>query len=140
MTTSSRTVNSGFGAYLERQVTTEIPVHVELSYRADDPYAVRLRLPGPIEWRFARDLLARGATEQVGEGDVTAWRWKCAGQTTLALRLAGESGEVVLQLPMHRVKAFLRRTYASVPPGAETEWIDVDADLALLTWGRDGQT
>jgi hypothetical protein len=38
-------------------------------------------------------------------------------------------------MPRSDVLAFLRRTYAVVPLGGESDVIDIDAELALLIWG-----
>ena len=46
-------------------------------YSGSDPYAVRMAFhvgtDEPVEWIFARDLLAAGIESRQGEGDVHVW-------------------------------------------------------------------
>jgi len=46
-------------------------------YSGSDPYAVRMAFhvgtDEPVEWIFARDLLAAGIESRHGEGDVLVW-------------------------------------------------------------------
>ena len=46
-------------------------------YSGKDPYAVRMAFhvgtDEPVEWIFARDLLAAGIESRQGEGDVQVW-------------------------------------------------------------------
>ena len=46
-------------------------------YSGSDPYAVRMAFhvgtDEPVEWIFARDLLAAGIESRQGEGDVQVW-------------------------------------------------------------------
>src|SRR5215469_18454835 len=49
-----------------------VPLVASLFYSADDPYAVRMAfhvgMDEPVEWIFARDLLAAGLKGASGEG------------------------------------------------------------------------
>ena len=50
------------------------PVHAELRYRCDDPFAVQMRLSIPgsqlVTWTVGRDLLSTGLAQPSGLGDV----------------------------------------------------------------------
>src|SRR3569833_3433507 len=53
-----------------------VPLPVSLRYSAADPYAVRAVFSGDgmeIEWIFARDLLRRGLSAPIGDGNVHVW-------------------------------------------------------------------
>ena len=42
-------------------------------------------------------------------------------------------------MPLGGLVEFLTRTYAAVPTGLESDFVDIDAELALLVWS-DPQT
>src|SRR5699024_7214842 len=51
-------------------------LEVQLGYDVTDPHAVSALFRadrGDVTWTFARDLLVRGLTHPVGEGDVHVW-------------------------------------------------------------------
>ena len=52
-------------------------MQARLFYSREDPYAIRITfhtdLSRPVEWMFARDLLATGTEGRKGLGDVTFW-------------------------------------------------------------------
>src|SRR5215472_14342968 len=56
---------------------TIVPLVASLHYSAEDPYAIRIAfhvgLDEPVEWIFARDLLAAGTQGRDGLGDVRVW-------------------------------------------------------------------
>jgi hypothetical protein len=55
---------------------------VWLSWTAEDPWAVTMALPstrGPIEWRFALELLRAGMDGPAGDGDVRFTPLRAAG-------------------------------------------------------------
>lgn len=37
-------------------------------------------------------------------------------------------------MPLGELVEFLTETYASVPTGSESDFVDLDAELALLMW------
>src|ERR1700749_4997442 len=54
-----------------------VPLIADLYYSSADPYAVTMSLDAgtgePIDWTFARDLLAAALHAPEGAGDVRAW-------------------------------------------------------------------
>ncbi len=113
---------------------TSVHVAAELTYAPDDPYAVTLtfRDPrGPIPWTFARDLLAEGIYEPVGQGDVHVWPClSAAGEAVVMVELGSVEGGVVVEASARAVNTFVSETLVSVPRGSESQRYDVDAALA----------
>jgi hypothetical protein len=116
------------------------PVHADLSYSHTDPYAVRVAFhtggAEVVEWTFARSLLTDGVTHPVGDGDVQVWPASGTGQPVVCLSLSSPSGRALFEAPLTRVVEFLTQTYALVPTGCESEFVDVDAELAMLLGGE----
>jgi len=119
-----------------------------LYYSGGDPYAVRMAFhvgtDEPVEWIFARDLLAAGIESPQGEGDVKVWpsAQSCAESDDLDVLGAADSEDAVLNIelsspfgqahfeaPAPAMSAFLRRTYQIVPAGRESDYIDIGAEL-----------
>ncbi|MGH3745425.1 MAG: SsgA family sporulation/cell division regulator [Mycobacteriales bacterium] len=119
-----------------------LPVAAVLRYEAADPYAVhvgfRTGADEIVEWTFARQLLSDGVTGRVGEGDVQAWPLSPGDahgrEAVVCLSLCSPSGAALFEAPLAAVVEFLSRTYAAVPAGSESDFVDVDAELALLLW------
>jgi Streptomyces sporulation and cell division protein, SsgA len=111
---------------------------VTLRYRSSDPYAVEAQLlsgrRGADTWRFARDLLAAGLMQSVGEGDVRISPWLAAATGRDAVRLAMRSPEtaVHVQLDAADVVEFLELTQTVVRLGNESAHLDLDAALKTL--------
>jgi hypothetical protein len=114
-------------------------VHATLSYLPCDPYAVRVAFhtgtAETVEWTFARSLISDGVTHPVGDGDVQVWPTDGAEQPGVCLALSSPSGQAVFEAPLPRIVAFLAKTYTVVPNGAESDFVDVDAELASLLYG-----
>jgi hypothetical protein len=117
-------------------------------YSGSDPYAVRMAFhvgtDEPVEWIFARDLLAAGIESRQGEGDVHVWPspGSCAdtsgldltgssqpGDKVLNIELSSPFGQAHFEAPAQAMAAFLRRTYQIVPAGQESRYIDIEAEL-----------
>lgn len=73
----SGTVSAEVGLRLVVAEQTLVPLVASLYYSDRDPYAVRVAFhvgtDEPVEWIFARDLLAAGLTAAEGDGDVRVW-------------------------------------------------------------------
>jgi hypothetical protein len=114
------------------------PVMAELTYDHGDPYAVRVAFhtggTDIVEWTFARSLLTDGVTHAVGEGDVQVWPSHAGGGPVVCLSLSSPSGRALFEAPLAELVEFLTRTYSVVPTGSESEYVDVEAELALLLW------
>jgi len=117
-----------------------LPVIAELAYDHTDPYAVRVAFhtggADIVEWTFARGLLTDGVTHPVGEGDVQVWPSHSAGRPVVCLSLSSPSGRALFEAPLAELVEFLTKTYAVVPTGSESEYVDVEAELALLLWSE----
>ncbi len=118
---------------------TTLPVRARLSYDAYDPYALTVAFhtggastSDTVEWTFARELLMDGVTAPAGEGDVRVWPTMTAGEGIVCLSLCSPSGKALFEVPAVDLVEFLAVTYTAVPPGSESEYVDVDGELALL--------
>jgi len=123
-----------------------LAVPAEVQYDSRDPYAVRVAfhtgvdradLDGSgeiVEWTFARQLLSDGVARPVGEGDVHVWPAQEGQGPVVWLSLSSPSGTALFEMPLAGLVEFLGRTYAAVPTGCESEFVDLDAELALLLW------
>ncbi|WP_190136558.1 SsgA family sporulation/cell division regulator [Streptomyces longispororuber] len=117
------------------------PLPAELRYEVSDPYAVVLTL-GPstdwaVTWVFARALLTEGLRRPTGAGDVTvvpAPRHHRRRHHPRSVRvvLRNGSGQALVGLAVGDVAAFLRKTFALVPAGAEGYHVDLDGVITAL--------
>ena len=121
-----------------------MPVRAALRYVVSDPYAVTVAFhtSSPsgggevVEWTFARQLLVEGVTHPVGEGDVQVWPSTSAGSPVVCLSLCSPSGKALFEVPLPELVEFLGRSYQAVPTGAESGYVDVEGELALLLWAE----
>jgi hypothetical protein len=115
-------------------------VHADLTYSHCDPYAVRIAFhtgSGEIvEWTFARSLLTDGVTQPAGDGDVQVWPASSTGQPTVCLSLSSPSGRALFETSLPSVVQFLTQSYVLVPTGSESQFVDVEAELAALLGGE----
>jgi hypothetical protein len=117
-----------------------VPLVASLYYSAEDPYAIRVAfhvgLDEPVEWIFARELLAGGLKGRDGLGDVRVWPAPALGgdeaEQVLHIELSSPFGEAHFEAPVRDVSDFLRRTYRLVPAGEEGVFVDVEAELTNL--------
>jgi hypothetical protein len=102
----------------------------------------------PVEWIFARDLLAAGINSRQGEGDVQVWpsAQSCADTegldvigpadtesgAVLNIELSSPFGRAHFEAPTRAMSAFLDRTYQIVPAGQESDFIDIETELNEL--------
>ena len=74
---SRTTISAELGLRLVVPQQTIVPLVASMFYSGSDPYAVRMAFhvgtDEPVEWIFARDLLAAGIESRQGEGDVQVW-------------------------------------------------------------------
>jgi hypothetical protein len=108
----------------------------ELVFEPTDPYAVSMNLEarsGTVVWTFARELLAEGLYEPVGDGDVQVW--PCLsnqGEAVVIIELSSPDGMAMLQAPSRAVHDFVVRTQAAVPVGDESAHLALDSLIAQL--------
>ena len=133
------TVRSEFQLRLVVPGASSLPVRAGLSFDASDPYAVTVAFhtgsagSGDIvRWTFARQLLTDGVRAPVGQGDVQVWPSSSDVGEVVCLSLSSPSGKALFEIPVSELVEFLTMTYAAVPTGAESDHIDVDAELAVL--------
>lgn len=138
MMNSRVTVSAELGLSLVVPEHGAVPLVASLYYSADDPYAVRMAFhvgtDEPVEWIFARDLLAAGLEGPAGEGDVQVWPGDDHGLSVLNLALSSPFGQAHFEAPLATTAGFLNRTFGVVAPGQESGMIDVDAELDELFW------
>jgi hypothetical protein len=123
--------------------SSALPVRAGLRYDVSDPYAVSVSFytgsgdaGEVVDWTFARQLLTDGVSAPVGEGDVQVWPSTSGGQPVVCLALSSPSGKALFEIPLPALVDFLGCTYAAVPTGGESAYVDVDAELALLLWAE----
>ncbi len=122
--------------------SASLPVLAAVRYDAADPYAVhvgfRTGVEEVVEWTFARQLLTDGVTREVGEGDVGVWPSHDEDAPIVCLALSSPSGRALFEVPLGDLVEFLSATYVAVPTGSESDFVDLDAELALLLWADGG--
>jgi Streptomyces sporulation and cell division protein, SsgA len=147
---SSTTISAELGLKLVVPQQTIVPLVASMYYSGSDPYAVRMAFhvgtDEPVEWIFARDLLAAGVESRQGEGDVQVWPSASAAETgeldvigapesrgipgkVLNIELSSPFGQAHFEAPAEAMSAFLQRTYQIVPAGQEGRHIDIETEL-----------
>jgi hypothetical protein len=154
---SSTTISAELGLRLVVPQQTIVPLVASMYYSGSDPYAVRMAFhvgtDEPVEWIFARDLLAAGIESRQGEGDVQVWPspMSCAetddldvigaaatpepqeardtGGRVLNIELSSPFGQAHFEAPAQAMSAFLARSYQIVPAGQESSYIDIETEL-----------
>jgi Streptomyces sporulation and cell division protein, SsgA len=138
MMNSSATVSAELGLSLVVPEHGAVPLVASMCYSADDPFAIRMAFhvgaDEPVEWIFARELLAAGLHGPAGEGDVQVWPSDEAGLEVLNLALSSPFGEAHFEAPHVATAEFLRRTYEMIARGREGEFLDLDTELDDLLW------
>jgi hypothetical protein len=144
----STTISAELGLKLVIPQQTIVPLVASMYYSGSDPYAVRMAFhvgtDEPVEWIFARDLLAAGIESRQGQGDVQVWPSpiSCAetgergvtglsetGGKVLNIGLSSPFGQAHFEAPTEAMAAFLERTYQIVPAGQESSHIDIETEL-----------
>ena len=54
----------------------------------------------------------------------------------VCLNLCSPSGKALFEVPLTDLADFLGRTYLAVPTGGESDYVDVESELALLLWAE----
>jgi len=115
----------------------DVLLDASLRYDRDDPYAVHLSFPTApmqesIEWMFARSLVADGLSVPAGDGDVRIWPAPEDLGGPVYIELCSPSGRALFAAPRPVLADFVQRCHELVPPGSESSFLDLDAELALL--------
>jgi Streptomyces sporulation and cell division protein, SsgA len=115
-----------------------VPLMASLYYSAADPYAIRMAFhvgtDEPVEWIFARDLLAAGLDGPAGEGDVQVWPGDEAGGCAVNIALSSPFGQAHFEAPRGATATFLQRTFEVIAAGQESDIIDLGSELDSLLW------
>lgn len=115
-------------------------VRVGLSYTSDDPYAVTADIQGHHRmevqrWIFARDLLFEGLCASrehpAGPDRVRVWPETIDGVQKVHIALISAT-ICLVELVRHDVLGFLVDTLRAVPTGAESQYLDIDAELRRM--------
>ncbi|MEV4682817.1 SsgA family sporulation/cell division regulator [Streptomyces kurssanovii] len=124
-----------------------IPVPACLAYSAEDPYTVYLDshtdTAVPVTWALSRELLTAGTRRRSGAGAVSIYPGHGDDADSLYLLLAGHDGTgetdtLLLRAQAADVEAFLRWSEHIVPPGQESDHLDLDELVRqLLEHGPD---
>jgi len=136
---SSKTVTAELGLRLIVPQQTTVPLIASLLYSAEDPYAIRIAfhvgLDEPVEWIFARELLAAGTEGRDGLGDVQVWPSAATDSAlgqVLNIQLSSPFGQAHFEAPLEEIGEFLGRTNRVVTPGTESDHVNVEAELTDL--------
>lgn len=138
-----RTVEEIVQARLILSTHRSLRLRVVLSYRPEDPLAVRMAFPAEfslddpaerrgsedIVWIFARQLLSAGIELPAGVGDVHVR--PAVGRRTM-VELRAPEGTALLQFDTADLRRFLWRSRLLVPEGEEHLHLDADRALAQL--------
>lgn len=116
------------------------PIEAELQYDPRDPYAVTtvfMTGRSQVRWTFGRELLAAGLYEPSGDGDVHVWPCLDShGRAVVIVELSSPDGEALIQARTGDLSAFVERMMAAVAPGAESAYLDLDAEIAAILAGE----
>lgn len=138
MMNSGPTVSAELGLSLVVPEHGAVPLMASLCYTGDDPYAIRMAFhvgaDEPVEWIFSRELLAEGIDGPAGEGDVHVWPGTDHGLGILHVALSSPFGHAHFEAPMISISEFLARTFAVIPAGQESTFINIDDELDELLW------
>ncbi len=111
-------------------------VPANFSYDPSDPYAVWVSIPWldeRVRWGVCRNLVSRGLTDPVGEGDVQMWpSTNEDGRGIVVMDLWSDDHHFVAEVSTRELYRFLTRTLAAVPFGSERLHLDVDLLIADL--------
>lgn len=136
MRQSIHSVVYGTTAYVNVKGEPTVSLPAELRYETADPYAVCLSLgtpfTNPLNWVFARSLLATGLHLAAGAGDVLVIPRRRAHPHRVRVVLRSRTDEAAVDLAAHVVSAFLDRTLKLVPVGQESGHVDLDRAVAAL--------
>jgi hypothetical protein len=135
---NSATVSAELGLSLVVPDHGPVPLVASMYYSTQDPYAIRMAFhvgtDEPVEWIFARDLLASGLESPTGEGDVQIWPADEEGCEVFNIALCSPFGQAHFEAPITEAADFLKRTFGVISAGQESDFINLDSELEELLW------
>jgi hypothetical protein len=135
---NSATVSAELGLSLVVSDHGPVPLVASMYYSVKDPYAIRMAFhvgtDEPVEWIFARDLLASGLEGPTGEGDVQIWPADEEGCEVFNIALCSPFGQAHFEAPITATAEFLKRTFEVISAGQESEFVNLDSELEELLW------
>ncbi len=100
------------------------------SYSKEDPFGVTitfLTAEGDLPWTFSRDLLLRGLTAPIGEGDVHVCpSINDRGRAVVIIELSSPDGHLVTEARTDQIFTFVQRSLVLVPEGEESQHLQLD--------------
>ena len=106
------------------------------SYDKSDPFAVTitfLTTEGDLPWTFSRDLLIRGLTTPVGDGDVHVCpSINDRGRAVVIVELSSPDGHLVTEAHTDQVFTFVQNSLKVVPEGEESQHLNLDSMIEQL--------
>jgi hypothetical protein len=115
----------------------EMPLLTRWTYRADDPYAVTMSISRPsgrwINWLMARDLVVEGMLSSAGFGDVRVAPFSDEEFDIIEVKIGDDEGFAALEFDRDLMERFLAATFEVVELGAESDVIDVAAEIEKIT-------
>ena len=137
---SIRTVSTDLVLWLVAPQQTARALVARFIYSREDPYAIRaafhVEQDKLVEWVFARDLLSMGIKGREGLGDVTIWPSAGPGVgasgRVLNIEISSPFGRAHFEASVKEISEFLRHTHQIVPPGEESELMDIESELTDL--------
>src|SRR5437870_11036821 len=116
---SSTTISAELGLRLVVPQQTIVALVASMYYSGSDPYAIRMAFhvgaDEPVEWIFARDLLAAGLDRAAGDGDIRLWPATAAHRDVLNIALSSPFGQAHFEAPRTALTGFLLRTFEVAP-------------------------
>ena len=107
---------------------TQVPCEIVYNPQ-DNPYAVIFRFgPEYPQWEFSRDLLVECLEGPAGIGDVRIER----KDDYILLTLTNANGEAEIAFPRLEFYRVSHEIFELVPMGREEDFVDWDAEIALL--------
>jgi Streptomyces sporulation and cell division protein, SsgA len=112
------------------------PLHVELTYRTNDPFAVTAVFEPvsgyQISWLLSRELLIEGMHVPVGDGDIRIAPAH-GDSEQINILLSSPDGQAWLMAYGADITEFLDATFALVARGDEARCYDWDGELKRMT-------
>ncbi len=116
------------------------PVVTRWSYDANDPFAVtlavRTRSDRWVEWLVGRELVRDALDGAAGHGDIRMSPQIVQGYDIVEIEIRSTDGRAVLEVDRDLLRHFVDSSAEVVAFGDESDWMDLDGEIARLTQSR----